>query len=1792
MRKFSPAPRRSPLPARLPGLAALGLLSLLLGLPVSAQAAPQGLRLRDGVARPLLPGQTQAPSLGLRRGPLGLRVELELGDLLVEQLQTKHQGPMARVGLAGAGEARSLGRPSLPVLRRFLPGTGEGLEVTVEALEVETWSLADLGLVGVLEPAQPPLPKLPGQKRPELLRLDEAYYATEGFEPSPLAQVVPAGNLAGQELALLELRPLRYDPRRGTLQVVRRARLWLRGPGLTTVTGAPLTVPAARLLHRLLPPELMPLQPLGLPRSTVAPIGYLVIVAESLADSPALAEWRRWRTEQGFAVQVASTAETGRSVSQISSFVESAWAAATPRPSFLLLVGDTDTIPNCVGRGDGTPPTDLCYATVAGDDYLADLGIGRFSARTEAQLATMVGKVLDYEAHTVPEGWETRSSLLAGVDNSHITEGTHEAIFAENLEPRGYSADRFYADSRNSDADDMVRALGEGRSLNIYSGHGGETGWVDGINFENDQVHRLTNEVLPFTLSFACVTGSYHLPESYGEAWLRAEAGAVGFLGSSVNSYWDEDDILERTIFEAFAPADGSEGIPWLSGMVQTGMAQFLQHYGRTETTRRYAEMYNLMGDPALQLWTRSPREQDLDVPEALPLGLDVLPVAALPAGALVAASRGGQLLAAAVADAAGRAELSLPPEVALSPEPLLVVSTAADYLPARREVQLVGTGDGVVLLGGERVGPYAALRVTVADQDLAGTETLSIEVSAEDASQAAPETLTLSEIPGLGVFRGELKVRCDGAAQPGVIASQDGQVLRLRYLDADDGQGGQDLPKDGTVVVDCAGPNFAGVRRALAGEGKVTLDWDLAEDAAQPIEYAVFRAEQRGGQDWGQPLARTRKNHFEDEDIENGRWYYYVVRAVDGLGNPEENLAEARALPRSPAPVMSFSLDEDPGWTLGRGWEYGRPQGRGGASGGPDPSRAYSGENVYGYNLAGDYEDNIWHASYLTAGPFDCSSISDTRVSFRRWLGVESADRASLEISMDGRQWQEVWANSSDVADRNWTLTTFDISSQADGAPQVWLRWGIGPTDFSVTYCGWNIDDVTIEGVASTDEPGRLELDRAAYRPDAPLHLLLHDRGGNLDPAAVEEVDVELGVANGALQALRCTETGPDTGVFALDLQLQDGGAAGPGKLAVQDGDTLRVLYHDPDDGTGLAAERSVEVAVDGAAPQLLDLRLEAVGSTAATLRWRSDEAALAQVRWGSSPAQLDQVAAQPEAALEQALTLTGLAPGQDYAFELVLSDLAGNEATFRLSEDQPYVFSTADEEGEEVLFRFDFETDPGWESQGDWTWGEPSGATGASGQADPDQAVSGQRTYGEADAGDYAANLSEPDALIAGPFNLSGAHDVALRVWRWLGVQPGDRAAIELSLDEGASWSLVWEATGGVQDDGWVRMRYALPEADDQSAVLLRFVLGPTDAQDQSCGWNLDDLELLGRYESSSAGALRLDHARYAVPATLVVTLLDADLTSLGPAPELRVRSATEPEGEPLVLTLQRSGVWSGSLALVYGEAAPDGSLQVLADEPLTVDGTDADDGSGASAPLSASAQAYLVPGAATLEIAPLGEVSADPGLAIELLAVDRYGRPASTEPLAAPTFSLNEGEVTVLSGPAAFEEGAWRGTLHLPQAGNDRVLRATAGALAAEIGPFSVAPGVPAAVHVATPDPVRPGVAFDLRLEVPDAQGNSTGTCEEGFEIEDRTGTLVVLDEALQDDGSVTLSLRVGAETESDVITVRCGALSGESGSFPVLTAEDEGCSCATQAPPGSSSLGLLLLGLALLGLRRRP
>jgi YVTN family beta-propeller protein len=168
---------------------------------------------------------------------------------------------------------------------------------------------------------------------------------------------------------------------------------------------------------------------------------------------------------------------------------------------------------------------------------------------------------------------------------------------------------------------------------------------------------------------------------------------------------------------------------------------------------------------------------------------------------------------------------------------------------------------------------------------------------------------------------------------------------------------------------------------------------------------------------------------------------------------------------------IYTANMDTNPGWTISGGqWAFGHPTGQGGASHGrPDPANGYTGSNVIGVNLAGDYSTTAGGPYYVTTPAINCSGYTNVNLDFMRWLNTDfpSYAYATLDVSNNGSSWTNIYTNPSntEVADNAWQHMTYNLSSVADNHSTVYLRWGYQIGSSAYAYSGWNIDDVTVTG-------------------------------------------------------------------------------------------------------------------------------------------------------------------------------------------------------------------------------------------------------------------------------------------------------------------------------------------------------------------------------------------------------------------------------------------------------------------------------------------------------------------------------------------------------------------------------------------------------------------------------------------------------------------------------------------------------------------------------------------------------
>jgi hypothetical protein len=522
---------------------------------------------------------------------LTLSFALEAPDL---HTITTAVGDHDRLTVPGAGVLFVPGAPDVPVIREILAIPDEALPLlTVVDAEVETWTLAELGIERDWMPVQVPVAKRPGdQEARSFVRRDDIY-ATDAFYPGELARLGDEGRQRGVRHVLLEVFPIQLNPAAGLVEVVRTVtiRVDFEDPG-PIGEGRHGSHPASHAID------------------TTGAQGYLIVSHDLFAD--AVRPFADFKRRQGYDVTLVLLSETGSTREEIRDHIAQLYAEADVPPTFLLLVGDTGFIPHFVGP-ESLAATDLYYATMDGpDDLHPDLLVGRFPVNTVAEAELLVDKTLGYLLLD-PYGstdWIRRASFAASLDEFAITEGSHDYCIDAHLAPRDFECSRRYTVSQAATTEELLADVDAGLSQLTFSGHGWFLGWLDGppVTFA-DLPDRGNAGMLPFVQSYACETGMYEY-DSFMEAWVLAPNGAIASWGSSTAAYFDQDDVLQRAVYDTWFG-----GEDWLlRSALNQGIRAVWEHFGGEEPSRDYFEQYNLFGDPSLDLWTSPPRPLEVDV--------------------------------------------------------------------------------------------------------------------------------------------------------------------------------------------------------------------------------------------------------------------------------------------------------------------------------------------------------------------------------------------------------------------------------------------------------------------------------------------------------------------------------------------------------------------------------------------------------------------------------------------------------------------------------------------------------------------------------------------------------------------------------------------------------------------------------------------------------------------------------------------------------------------------------------------------------------------------------------------------------------------------------------------------------------------------------------------------------------------------------------------------------------------------------------------------------------------------
>lgn len=357
---------------------------------------------------------------------------------------------------------------------------------------------------------------------------------------------------------------------------------------------------------------------------------YIIITPPSLAG--AIAPLAAYRAGQGLRVvtvdaeAIYDTYGQGRlDPAAFKTFLQHAYAAwADPAPLYVLLVGDGSydfknysgfnpptLLPPYLAHVDpwwGETAADNQLATVAGQDNLPDLLIGRLSAATPAELTAMVDKIIQYETNPAPGDWNAAQIFVA--DNPDGAGDFHtEANQGYNQVQAPFWGSRLYYSSTPTgqpygftSAEALRSALlvrfNYGASLITFHGHSSWHQWaVESLFHLNDIASLYNQQRLPVVLEMTCFTGFFHHPEypTLDESLVRRSGGgAIAAWGSTGLGISTGHARLQAGFLQAIF----DQGETNLGAAVLAGKTTLYA----TGSNLDLLDTMTLFGDPALKL--------------------------------------------------------------------------------------------------------------------------------------------------------------------------------------------------------------------------------------------------------------------------------------------------------------------------------------------------------------------------------------------------------------------------------------------------------------------------------------------------------------------------------------------------------------------------------------------------------------------------------------------------------------------------------------------------------------------------------------------------------------------------------------------------------------------------------------------------------------------------------------------------------------------------------------------------------------------------------------------------------------------------------------------------------------------------------------------------------------------------------------------------------------------------------------------------------------------------------------
>ncbi len=638
-------------------------------------------------------------------GDRSILINYNLPELAVDAI-VNDNGSFYRIAVPGHSLTTDPGKPELPVFNRLINiPAGVTYRIIISDVKSSRIKPSRDNIKGKLFPSQHGETKQNENQRQGFV-FDKKSYSGRKIISTDTVRIESLGKIRNKQLSSLIISPVRYNPGSNFLEVITSMKIRITFSE-DIRTSSKSVSSESPLFNETLDKGILNYFPEDLITGySDQPVGMVILTDTTFKKY--LEPFYRWKMQKGFKLDIlyrgvhqagVSDLELKESISKIYS---SASTAGHP-PEYLLIIGDAEKIPYF--GSDNI--TDLYYGEFdGGGDYLPDMYIGRIPAKDTTSVKSVVEKILEYEKFQFADtnNFYSRALAFAGKDGNYASymNGQVKYAITNYLTPDNKINEfHFYYPDGFTKKDSIVKLISDGLSFINYSGHGTSAGWLH-VDIKSPDVKNFSNRSMyPFVISNACRTAQFNDTASFGNKMVLSHGkGAIGFIGCTNDSYWDEDfawavgpgtpnsdptyaqtglgayDRLFHTHSEL--PSD------WYITMGQVNFAGNLAVSSSSSLKKKYYwETYTVLGDPSIIPIIGTPSPFNISLPDTLPNGIRSLSVTIDPF-AYMAVSHFDKLWDASFASPSGSVVLELP---GLSNDSCLVVVTGQNRIPVIRTI-------------------------------------------------------------------------------------------------------------------------------------------------------------------------------------------------------------------------------------------------------------------------------------------------------------------------------------------------------------------------------------------------------------------------------------------------------------------------------------------------------------------------------------------------------------------------------------------------------------------------------------------------------------------------------------------------------------------------------------------------------------------------------------------------------------------------------------------------------------------------------------------------------------------------------------------------------------------------------------------------------------------------------------------------------------------------------------------------------------------------------------------------